>query len=503
MPSKRKTKKKFTQIMLVVHRYLGFGLSVLFLFWFLSGFVMMYKDFPYLSKSEVWKRSEKVPYEKITMTAHELILAQGLEDIAWGSIKVTSLLGRPVYRLQDEEGILHCYYADTGERLNRITQEQAIEIVNAFMNERYEISEVEKTEQLDQWTPRTRFLPYLPAYKVHIDDGEGTVCYISSVTGEVFQKLNTSDKVWAWLGPIPHWIYFKDLRIHTQLWRDIIVFLSLLGTIMCVAGLYMGIARVKTKNRKWNSFSPYKKFWFKWHHYTGFAFGLITFTWILSGLFSMNPWRWSPSNSLSSEASLTWQGGGLNPEVFSISPAQALDASKGIDEAISELAYMRFAGQPYYLVRMSDATSRLFFADQTNQQLPQLSTELYTRQINRLHPEEEVLRVEVLQDYDAYYYNKHRTKPLPVVKVSLGDDKDTSYYIDPKTTKVMMKYETKSRVNRWLYHGLHSLDFPALFFKRPLWDIIILVLLLGGLSVSITGLALTYKWLTRKVKKLT
>ena len=33
-----------------------------------------------------------------------------------------------------------------------------------------------------------------------------------------------------------------------------------------------------------------------------------------------------------------------------------------------------------------------------------------------------------------------------------------------------------ARWNRWLYHGLHSLDFPFLRYSRPLWDIVVIVL---------------------------
>ena len=28
--------------------------------------------------------------------------------------------------------------------------------------------------------------------------------------------------------------------------------------------------------------------------------------------------------------------------------------------------------------------------------------------------------------------------------------------------------------NRWLYHGLHSLDFPFLYARRPLWDVVMI-----------------------------
>jgi hypothetical protein len=50
------------------------------------------------------------------------------------------------------------------------------------------------------------------------------------------------------------------------------------------------------------------------------------------------------------------------------------------------------------------------------------------------------------------------------------------------------KEERLSRVNRWLYHGFHSLDFPFLYWRRPLWDVAIVALSLGGLASAVTSL---------------
>ena len=49
-----------------------------------------------------------------------------------------------------------------------------------------------------------------------------------------------------------------------------------------------------------------------------------------------------------------------------------------------------------------------------------------------------------------------------------------------------MRSEKITRLRRWLYQGLHGLDFPAIYFRRPLWDVIVIGLSLGGLVLSIT-----------------
>ncbi len=44
------------------------------------------------------------------------------------------------------------------------------------------------------------------------------------------------------------------------------------------------------------------------------------------------------------------------------------------------------------------------------------------------------------------------------------------------------------RLQRWLFNGLHSLDFSFWYSRRPLWDIGMIGLSLGGLASSGIGL---------------
>ena len=59
---------------------------------------------------------------------------------------------------------------------------------------------------------------------------------------------------------------------------------------------------------------------------------------------------------------------------------------------------------------------------------------------------------------------------------------------DPEMSQVLAQIHRLNRVERWLYNGFHSLDFAFWYDKRPLWDIGMLTLLLGGLMSSTIGL---------------
>jgi hypothetical protein len=99
----------------------------------------------------------------------------------------------------------------------------------------------------------------------------------------------------------------------------------------------------------------------------------------------------------------------------------------------------------------------------------------------------------LLDRYDVYYLDRRRQKPLPVILARVSDAEHTRYYIDPRTARVVGEYSTRSWVSRWLYHGLHSLDFPWLYAHRPLWDIVVIAFMLGGTALGVTSLMLAWR----------
>ncbi|MFB6305579.1 MAG: hypothetical protein ABEH43_01060, partial [Flavobacteriales bacterium] len=117
--------------------------------------------------------------------------------------------------------------------------------------------------------------------------------------------------------------------------------------------------------------------------------------------------------------------------------------------------------------------------------------------IARLHPENGIKSKKLLKNYDAYYYEIYGEKHLPVWRIKMNDSQKTWYYVHPKTGEVMKRYTTSGRWDRWLYHGLHSLDFPG-FYKEPFWYILIFILVIGGITLSGTGVVLAVKWILFK-----
>jgi hypothetical protein len=106
----------------------------------------------------------------------------------------------------------------------------------------------------------------------------------------------------------------------------------------------------------------------------------------------------------------------------------------------------------------------------------------------------------VLTQYDRYYLDRRRQRPLPVVLAQFHDAQHTRFYIDPRTAQVVGSYNDSAWVNRWLYNGLHSLNFPWLYNYRPLWDIVVITFMLGGTALCVTSLILAWRVVGRTLR---
>ena len=107
-----------------------------------------------------------------------------------------------------------------------------------------------------------------------------------------------------------------------------------------------------------------------------------------------------------------------------------------------------------------------------------------------------------LNRYDAYYYDRRGELPLPVVRVRFLDGARTWLYADSRRGTLVRREVRLSRVNRWLYHGFHSLDFPGFYTARPLWDAVVIALSLGGLMSAVTILVPVWRRLRRHAQRL-
>ncbi len=94
-------------------------------------------------------------------------------------------LGRAVYRLRPIGGEVQLVDAQTGELLSPLTDEMAIAVARADYAGEETIAAVEFFPQ-----PTWEYRRAGPAWRISIDDGEGTRLYISPASGEVTARRN-------------------------------------------------------------------------------------------------------------------------------------------------------------------------------------------------------------------------------------------------------------------------------------------------------------------------
>ena len=70
----------------------------------------------------------------------------------------------------------------------------------------------------------------------------GTRLYVSEVTGEVVLRTTRRERLWGYLGPVIHWVYFTPLRQNGALWNEVVIWSSLIGCLMCVVRIGVGTA---------------------------------------------------------------------------------------------------------------------------------------------------------------------------------------------------------------------------------------------------------------------
>jgi hypothetical protein len=264
----------------------------------------------------------------------------------------------------------------------------------------------------------------------------------------------------------------------------------------------------------------------KWHHYAGLLFGVVTLTWTYSGLLSMGPFNWFQSPPMTVAQREASTGGPLRLERLSLHSARAAVEALRRESSFApkELDVLQFRGEPHWVAYRPpserDATLWMNTGLRPRKSLPVLDR-LY---VSAVGPERRPFsrfadasmlgiaaaampRVAVqdavwLDAYDGYYYDLRGSRPLPVLRVRYQDEPRTWLYLDPSRGGIVQRSVRVSRLRRWLYQGLHSLDFPGIYFKRPAWDILVIVLSIGGTVLSAVALVPAWRRLRRRGRDL-
>jgi formylglycine-generating enzyme required for sulfatase activity len=469
--------------------------------WFVSGIVMMYWSYPEVTTADRLSRAPELDPSSVKLPAADAFARAG-EDPPF--VLLSSFDGRPVYI-----GGLQMIHADDGTARQGVDAATIDRAAAAWAARPAGEATRESIDEPDIWTLSGTTRGVRPLYKYSWPDGQQV--YVDGTTADIVQYTTRSSRFWAWLGAIPHWFYIPVLRTDDAAWFAFIAWASLLGAIVAAIGLavaaWMYSPRKIYVHNGTRTGIPYRG-WKRWHTVLGLSFGVMTLTWSFSGMLSIDgfdverrltdltvpAFEADESVAAWSRMSDTLRRGRLDLDAYAARPPQAaLTILAGF--GTREIEYTSFGGEPVYLATNGRGDTRI--VPMTGTAIESFDRDDLMRRLREAGGS--WAAIEVLASYDAYYRDRRGELPLPVIEVRMKDAVESRYYIDPRTANVVGSYSGREWVGRWLYNGLHSLDFPWLYNNRPLWDIVVIMLMLGGTALSLTSVVLMWRVLVRRL----
>ena len=171
-----------------VHRYLGLIIGIQFLIWTISGLYFSWTNLDEIHGDQFMKN----PIPKISFSG-----LTGLEEIPdIKKLELINIANEPFYWVNEKQ----LYNAKSGSKLDEITEQQAIDVVNFHLKEDLEISTIEKIENVGPHH-EYRGKP-LPAYAIHFNHPEKITAYVSAKNGKFQRVRHSSWRIFdfLWMG---------------------------------------------------------------------------------------------------------------------------------------------------------------------------------------------------------------------------------------------------------------------------------------------------------------
>jgi len=467
--------KKWKKYIFLMHRYLGMFLAPFIFLWSFSAIVMMYVSYPKLHESE---RIALLPAIGEFDCCDQRAMA-AFTPLLLAEFSLENLNGNIVAKIRTVENKRGVFQLSNNSWLRGLNENTVLEIAKKSYGK--EIIGLEEIER-DQWTVYSKYNIHRPLFKIMLNDEDNTEVYISSENGEIVQQTTSFQRNWSWIGAVTHWLYPTALRKHTKIWYWLVVGLSILSLLALISGIWLGIKQLKKRKNK--PISPYQGMRLL-HHWGGVIISFFLFTFLLSGLLSMNPWGILESRSYSMKKA-------LGKEVKTDQILSSLESFSTKKLAINpvQIKMVSWDNDVYWI-----ATDRAgvrtrynqYFEQQaiTQKELEQVGIALGGRQVEQ----------GVLAQEDLYYFSHKNAIELPVWKISANHEQgeEVLFYLSPLTGEMIKSVDKNRRLYRWLFNALHRWDFSQLSRQRPIWDVMLIPVLVLLTLFGFSGCYLGWK----------
>ena len=489
----------FNRTMFFLHRLSGTIVALFFAMWFLTGLVLIYHPYPRVDDKMKQAHMENLPD---TLPVLDPFIAK--VDGTIRNISVHQQLGQTLIEISTRDKD-YIFCTDTAQQQKAINEEALMQIASNWV-EGIPIKK-DTIYYREQWVLYERYKSEMPMVHLTYDDKDKSELYISIKTGEVHQWTTSSNRFWAYIGAIPHKLYFPFIRKDLETWKWCIYIGGFICLIAAFTGFYVGIfvlIRRRLKKHVWEN--PYKKFVYRWHEFIGLGMGLFMIRFWGRKPLPLSAYKldYTLLTTVCKDIkSVDWTHFGSVP-VYAVVNADSMvyiDASKSTPEPV-EVSSEEILECAIKVISQGKSdgenshghATRMEREKSSANSTPDSGKETETATIQKSD-----CSIELLTAYDEYYTDRDNEYPLPIYKVDINNADGSRFYVSPQTGEVRYSNHNR-RVKRWAVNAIHYLKIQALMKHKVLWTICIWVLCLGGAFVSLTGAWLGLKWIKRSIK---
>ncbi|NIK03253.1 putative iron-regulated membrane protein [Xanthomonas campestris] len=469
-----------------LHRWTGVAFCLLFVVWFASGLVLVFVPFPALNPPQRWSAAEPIDLSRLAVTPAQAL--RQLRDAT--TLRLVSIGGRPGYVVGNATTTSTVDGID-GRARGMLSAETAGAIAAAFGHAR--VRQLDGPLTYDQWVVHQKFDPWRPLYRAALDDELGTVLYVSARTGEVVQRTRANERAWNWVGSIPHWLYFTQLRRSFTAWDRTVWWLALAALCSASAGTLLGVYRTWQRMRSpkpaWSGFRG----WMRWHHGLGLVAAVFVLGWIFSGWLSMDHGRLF-SRGIPEPAQVARYSGAPLHVAFANVDAAALRCLSGA----TQIDFTAVGSRPIAVARgpAGTAVSDGVVGRITGTRLSPTVIRQAAARVWTLDP------VPAAPDSGEALYRQADAIAADAVRLTVASPARTALYFDPASGAPLLALDASRRTYAWLYLAMHTTNFPLLQSHPLIRRGVQIVPLLLGLAFSLTGVVLGARRLLLSLRKI-
>lgn len=495
----RSTAKRWTYL---VHRWLGIGGCLLMLLWFVSGMVMLFIGYPKLTPGE---RMAALPALGDARGWQGLSILPAAVQVEPESVALTTLRGEPAYVVRSGSNV-GAWSAVTGQALLPVSAQRAEASAAQFAGGQAFVGATRVEE--DRWTHSRALDVHRPLYRVEVGGAQPGDLYVSSRTGEVVLDAPHVQQRWNYVGAWLHWLYFLRMQSVDPVWTWVVIALSALCTLVAVSGIVVGVWRWRFRGHyRSGAKTPYVESWMRWHHLLGLMASAFVFTWIFSGLMSMNPLGVFSSTGEAIDVE-HYRGGAVAVDGALGDPAKLLAVAEAARFQPVEIQWRRIGGELFAVLLDGRGDTRIVSGGNGHLHVARWLPTAWLQQRARALSAAPMQGFVVQHAADAYFYprapeamNGAAVRRFPVAVVDFGDAEATRVYLDLATGDPLLTMGHRERVGRWLFYFLHSWDLPAMLRQEGARLAVLLLLSAAGTALCATATVIGYRRLRMKLRR--